>query len=95
MSKNPYNRYQQIAISYKANGYLYPKRTLKIAEQQVKAIHDLLSDGEWHTAQEIGELIDVSRRTTHNIMRQLITPFAIASGQQGYCIPNKNTILIT
>ncbi len=91
---NPYDRYQKIAIAYKANGYSYPKRTLKIAEQQVKAIHDLLSDGEWHTAQEIGELIDVSRRTTHSIMRELIHPFEITSGQQGYCIANKDTILI-
>ena len=94
MSKNHYDRYQQIAISYKDNGYLLPKRNLKIAEQQVKAIHDLLNDGEWHTAQEISELIDVSKRTTHNIMRQLTKPFNIASGQQGYCIPQPHTILI-
>jgi biotin operon repressor len=95
MKSNPCDRYKQIAIAYKENGYLLPKRNLKIAEQQIKSIHDLLTDGEWHTAQEISELIDVSKRTTHNIMRQLIKPFDVASGQQGYCIPQKHTILIT
>lgn len=91
---NPYDRYKDIAQTYIENGYAMPKRHLKIAEQQVVTIHALLSDGEWHTAQEIGELLDVSKRTTHNIMRSLITSFAIASGQQGYTIPNKSTVLI-
>lgn len=94
VNRDSYDRYTRFALEYASNNFVAPKRHLKIAEQQAIAIHSLLSDGKWHTAQEIGELLDVSKRTTHNIMRSLITPFAITSGQQGYTIPNKNTILI-
>jgi biotin operon repressor len=91
---NPYDRYTKFATEYSNGGFIAPKRILGKAEQQVIAIHNLLNDGEWHTAQEISDLIGVSKRTVHNVMRSLINPFAIASGQQGYTIPQKHTILI-
>ena len=94
MKPNPYDRYTKFAAEYAKGGFIAPKRYLNKSEQQTIDIYTLLSDGEWHTAQEISDLIGISKRTVHNVMRSLTTPFAIASGQQGYTIPNKSTILI-
>jgi biotin operon repressor len=91
---NPYDRYTKFAAEYANGGFIAPKRYLNKSEQQTIDIHALLSDGNWHTANEISELTQISKRTVHNVMRSLTTPFAIASGQQGYCIPQKHTILI-
>lgn len=90
---NPYDRYTKFATEYADSGFVAPKRFLNKSEQQTIAIYTLLSDGEWHTAQEISDRAEVSKRTVHNIMRSLITPFAIASGQQGYCIPQLTNTL--
>lgn len=89
---NPYDRYTKAANDYLNGGFdtQFPNKT----EQQVIAIHKVLNDGEWHTAQEIADRLELGKRHTQNIMRSLVTPFAIASGQQGYCIPQKHTILI-
>ena len=88
----PYDSYTKAANEYLNGGFAsqFPNRT----EQQVIAIHELLKDGEWLTAQEIADRLKLGKRHTQNIMRSLVTPFAIASGQQGYCIPQKHTILI-
>jgi hypothetical protein len=91
---SPYDRYTKFATEYADSGFIAPKRFLNKSEQQTIAIHSFLSDGEWHTAQEISDVAGVAKRTVHNLMRSLVTPFAIASGQQGYCIPQKHTILI-
>jgi hypothetical protein len=89
-----YDRYTKFAAEYANGGFIAPKRYLNKSEQQTIDIYALLSDGEWHTAEEISELTGVAKRTTHNIMRSLVAPFEIASGQQGYCIPQAHTILI-
>jgi hypothetical protein len=85
---NSYDRYTTFAAEYASGGFITPKRYLSKSEQQTIAIHLLLSDGQWHTAQEISVLTQVSKRTVHNIMRALIKPLGIASGQQGYTIPS-------
>jgi hypothetical protein len=89
---NNYDRYT-IAANQHLNGGYGDKIQSRI-EQQVAIIHALLSDGEWHTAQAIADRLQLSKRHTQNIMQALVKPFAIASGQQGYCIPQKHTILI-
>ena len=95
MNPNPYTRYTVFAAEYAASGFIPPNRHLSKAAQQTIAIHSLLSDGEWHTATKIMAHVNLcSKRHVQNVMRSLITPLAIASGQQGYCIPNKHTILI-
>lgn len=93
--RNSYYRYAKFAIEYKNNNFEPLKRVLTRAEQQAIAIHALLNDGEWHTASEIAAHIGISsHRHVQNIMQALKAGFAIASGQQGYCIPQKHTILI-
>lgn len=95
MKPNPYSRYTTFATEYRDSGYIAPKRILSRPEQQAIAIHALLNDGEWHTASEIAAHIGVSsHRHVQNMMQALKEPLLIASGQQGYCIPNKNTVLI-
>jgi|GEM_PF-2492597 len=95
MKPNPYDRYTIFAKEYIKDNCIAPKRILTRPEQQAIAIHSLLSSEEWRTAKAIADHIGVkSTRHVNNIMQALTTPFAIASGQQGYCIPNKNTILI-
>lgn len=94
MKHNSRDRFTKFANEYTAGGFAIPSRVLTKTEQQIIIIHSLLNDGQWHTAQEIADRIGVSRRTTHNIMLALITPLGIASGQHGYTIPNKNTVLI-
>lgn len=92
---NPYSRYTTFATEYRDSGYAPPQRILTRPEQQAIAIHSLLSDGKWHTAKAIASHIGVkSTRHVNNIMQALKVPMAIASGQQGYAIPNKSTILI-
>jgi len=47
------------------------------------------------TALKIAAHIGVrSTRHVNNMMQALKEPLNIASGQQGYCIPNESTILI-
>ena len=90
---NPYERYTKAANEYLNGGFKaqFPNRT----EQQVIAIHALLNDGEWHTASEIAAHIGISsHRHVQNMMQALKKPLLIASGQQGYCIPQKHTVLI-
>lgn len=95
MKTNQYALYTEFAIEYTAANFIAPKRILTKPEQQAIAIHTLLSDGEWHTAAEVAEHIGGnSKRHIQNIMQALKASFAIASGQQGYTIPNKSTILI-
>lgn len=89
---NPYDRYTKAANEYLNGGFKaqFPNKT----EQQIIAIHNILKDGDWHTAQEIADRLKLGKRHTQNIMRAIVTPFEIASGQQGYCIPNESTVLI-
>ena len=95
LNPNPYDRYTVFATEYAANKFKAPKRILSKAEQQAIAIHALLSDGEWHTAADVMAHFNLkSKRHIQNIMQSLANPLAIASGQHGYCIPNKHTILI-
>ena len=92
---NPYVRYTKFATEFAASGYATPQRFLSRAEQQTIAIHALLSDGEWHTAQQIMTALSLcSKRHVQNIMQSLRSPLGIASGQQGYCIPQAHTVLI-
>ena len=92
---NPYVRYTKFATEFAASGYATPQRFLSRAEQQTIAIHALLSDGEWHTAQQIMSALGLcSKRHVQNIMQALRSPLGIASGQQGYCIPQAHTVLI-
>lgn len=89
-----YTPYKIFAAEY-VKTFTAPVRILTRPEQQAIAIHKLLSDGEWHTAKAIAQHIGVkSHRHVNNIMQALKAPMAIASGQQGYCIPQKHTILI-
>jgi len=54
-------------------------------QQKAITIHDLLSDGEWHNAKEIGSAIGLCDRSTRNLVGVLKKPFAIASHtRQGY-----------
>ena len=90
-----YAHYTRFAAEFAANGYKAPKRSLTSGERHVLAIYDLLKDGEWHTASEVMQITgSKSKAHTRNFIRSLMTPFNIASSQQGYCIINKNTILI-
>jgi hypothetical protein len=92
---NSYTTHIAFAQEYIAAKYIAPKRILSRPEQQVIAIHELLSDGEWHTAKAISQYIGVkSTRHVNNMMQVLKKPLLIASGQNGYCIPQKHTILI-
>jgi DNA-directed RNA polymerase sigma subunit (sigma70/sigma32) len=92
---NPYDRYTKFANEYTQSSFVVPKRILSRPEQQVITIHALLNDGEWHTAAEISQHIGLkSHRHVQNMMQALKEPLGIASGQQGYCIPNESTILI-
>lgn len=92
---NPYTRYTAFATEFAASGYATPQRILSRYEQQAIAIHALLSDGEWHTAHQIMSALGLcSKRHVQNIMQSLKQPLGIASGQQGYCIPQKHTVLI-
>lgn len=90
-----YTRYTTFAAEYANGGFIAPsKRYLKRSEWQVIAIYQLLKDGNWYTAHQIAELLELKKSTVQNIMQAIANPFGIASGQQGYCIPNRNTILI-
>lgn len=90
-----YAHYTRFAAEFTANGYKPPTRRLTSGERHVIAIYDLLKDGKWHTASEVMELTgSKSKAHTRNFIRSLMTPLAIASGQQGYCISNKSTVLI-
>ena len=92
---NSYDRYIIFAKEYIEANHIVPKRILTRPEQQAIAIYNLLSDGEWHTTKAIAQYISVkSHRHVNNIMQALRVPFSLASGQQGYCIPNKSTVLI-
>jgi biotin operon repressor len=87
-----YARYTKFALEYVANGK--PNRHLNNSEQQTIIIYTLLNDGNWHTAEEISQKLNLKKSTVRHIMQALANPFYIASGQQGYCIPQKHTILI-
>lgn len=92
---NQYTHYTRFAAEFTANGYKSPNRKLTNGELHVIAIYELLKDGEWHTASEVMALTgSTSKQHTRNFICSLKQPLAIASGQQGYCIPNENTILI-
>jgi len=92
---NSYSPHLAFAQEYIAAKYKTPKRILSRPEQQTIAIYELLSDGEWHTAKAIAQHIGVkSIRHVNNIMQALKKPLLLASGQQGYCIPQKHTVLI-
>ena len=89
-----YTPYTTFVTEY-VKDFTAPNRILSRPEQQVIAIYELLSDGEWHTAKAIAQHIGVkSTRHVNNMMQVLKKPLLIVSGQQGYCIPNKNTVLI-
>ncbi len=89
-----YSRYAAFATEYALSGYIAPKRYLNKSEQHTIAIYSLLSDGEWHTAKEISQMLSLKKATVRHIMQALANPFQIASGQQGYSIPQPHTILI-
>jgi len=90
-----YEHYTRFGAEFASNGYKVPKRSLTSGERHVLAIYELLKDGEWHTAREVMQITGSKSKThTRNFLRSLIAPFNIASGQQGYCIVNKNTVLI-
>ena len=93
---NQYAHYTKFAAELAANGYKAPKRRLTNGEHHVIAIYDFLKDGDWHTATEVMAITGSQSKThTRNFLCSLKQPLAITSGQQGYCIPNKSTILIT
>lgn len=90
-----YTHYTRFAAEFVANGYKAPSRSLTSGERHVIAIYELLKDGEWHIALEVMQVTGSNSKThTRNFLRSLMNPFNIASSQQGYCIMNKNTILI-
>ena len=90
-----YTHYTKFAAEFASNGYKAPKRSLTSGERHVLAIYKLLKDGEWHTASEVMQVTGSQSKThTRNFIRSLKQPLAIASGQQGYCIPNQSTVLI-
>ena len=54
-------------------------------QQKAIAIHNLLLDGEWRNASNIGSSIGLSDRTTRNLMGVLKEPFGLASNSsKGY-----------
>ena len=56
-------------------------------QQKAIAIHNLLLDGEWRNASNIGSLIGLSDRTTRNLMGVLKEPFGIVSNSsKGYML---------
>ena len=56
-------------------------------QQKAIAIHNLLLDGAWHNAIDIGSSIGLSDRTTRNLMGVLKEPFGIASNSsKGYML---------
>ena len=82
-----YIHYTRFGAEFAANGYKVPKRSLTSGERHVIAIYELLKDGEWHTALEVMQVTgSKSKAHTRNFICSLKAPFAIASGQQGYCI---------
>jgi hypothetical protein len=82
-----YIHYTRFGAEFAANGYKAPKRSLTSGERHVIAIYELLKDGEWHTALEVMQVTgSKSKAHTRNFICSLKAPFAIASGQQGYCI---------
>ena len=90
-----YTHYTKFAAEFAANGYKAPKRRLTDGERHVITIYDLLKDGRWHTATEVMAITGSQSKThTRNFLCSLKQPLAIASGQQGYCIPNQSTVLI-
>ena len=92
---NQYAHYTKFAAEFATNRYHCPNRKLTDGECHVIAIYELLKDGQWHTAQEVMALTgSKSKQHTRNFLRALITPLGLASGQQGYCIVNKYTVLI-
>jgi hypothetical protein len=92
---NQYTHYSKFAAELAANSYKSPNRKLTDGERHVLAIYELFKDGQWHTATEVMALTgSKSKQHTRNFIRSLKAPLAIASGQQGYCIPNKSTVLI-
>lgn len=90
-----YAHYTRFAAAFTTNGYNPPERSLTSGERHVIAIYSLLSDGQWHTATEV-MAVTGSKSVIHtrNFIRSLREPLAIASGQQGYCIPQAHTVLI-
>jgi len=94
MANASYSPYTTFAKQFVESGYRSPDRPLKLREQYVINIYHILKDGEWRTAQEIGDKLGIGKRTVQYIMQAIADPFEIASGQQGYCIPQKHTILI-
>ena len=54
-------------------------------QQKAIAIHNLLLDGEWRNASDIGRSIGLSDQTTRNLMGVLKEPFGLASNSsKGY-----------
>jgi hypothetical protein len=93
---NPqYTHYSKFAAEFAANHYHCPNRKLTDGERHVIAIYELLKDGDWHTSKEI-MLATGSKSKQHTccFMRSLKNPLGLASGQQGYCIVTKHTVLI-
>ena len=92
---NQYTHYTRFAAEFAANHYHCPNRKLTDGERHVVAIYELFKDGQWHTAQEVMQLTgSKSKQHTRNFLRSLMTPLGLASGQQGYCIVTKRTVLI-
>ena len=89
-----YARYSKFALEYASSQFTKPNRYLNKTEQQTIIIYTLLNDGNWHTAEEISQKLNLKKSTVRHIMQALAKTFYIASGQQGYCIPQIHTILI-
>jgi hypothetical protein len=87
--RNSCDRYTRFALEYASNNFSAPDRFLGIAEQQTIIIYDLLQDGEWHTAKEIGCELSLGKRTVQNIMQAISNPLSITNSHLGYCIIKK------
>ena len=54
-------------------------------QQKAIAIHNLLSDGEWRNARDIGSAIGLKTCTTRNLLGSLKEPFGLVSHRaKGY-----------
>jgi hypothetical protein len=92
---NQYEHYTRFGAEFTSNGYKAPRRSLTSGERHVLAIYKLLKDGKWHTASEVMQVTgSKSKQHTRNFLRSLMTPLGLASGQQGYCMVNQNSILV-
>ena len=87
--RNSCDRYTRFALEYASNNFSAPDRFLGIGEQQTIIIYDLLQDGEWHTAKEIGRELSLGKRTVQNIMQAISKPLSITNSHLGYCIIKK------